>query len=111
MIKFHELFRNASYEGIAKMIGKSSAQSVLFHAKFEVYSNEPGKLHDCLIDMLGPLGTVLLEKSVIREMFEQMNEPMTHESCLSGDSFEFVKSVEYIRKLYARKKITQQSLV
>ena len=47
-----------------------------------------------------PNGAVLIEKSIIKKMFERLKESEPESLSLSNDDFDFVKSVAYARRIF-----------
>jgi len=50
--------------------------------------------------MLGKSGAIIVEKSIINEMFGRLKEKPPAILNLSNENFDFVKSVKYIREIY-----------
>jgi hypothetical protein len=98
--KFEDFFKESALRGTTLILGESSAKSVLFHIKFDENSRNPQKIHASLETMLRSLGTVLVEKSIIKQMFSRLKEKIPETLNLSNEDFDFVKGVAYAHKIF-----------
>jgi hypothetical protein len=97
---FQEFFKECFFAGIAKITGQSSAEAIVFHVKFNENSRNLQRVHSSIESMLGKTGAMIVEKSIINEMFVRVKERVPTTLNLSNENFDFVKSAKYIRVLY-----------
>jgi len=97
---FQDFFKKSFFEGIVKITGQSSAEAILYHIKFNENSRNFLVVHSGIESMLGKSGAIIVEKSIINEMFVRLKEKPPAILNLSNQDFDFVKSVKYIRGIY-----------
>jgi hypothetical protein len=95
---FEHFFKEVVYQGVANVTGASSAQAILFHVNFAKNSSSPKKVHESLKSMLGDNGATLVEKSIVRHMFDRIkvNPP----AGFSENYFDFLECVGYARMIF-----------
>jgi hypothetical protein len=95
---FDDFFKEVVYQGIANVTGASSAKAILFHVDFAKNSRNATKVHRALQAMLGDIGTNLVERSIIKHMFETLKDkaPLGY----SANNFDFIKCVELARRIF-----------
>jgi len=97
---FQEFFKKSFFDGIVKITGESSAEAILYHIKFDENSRNFPVVHSGIESMLGKSGAIIIEKSIINEMFARLKEKPPAILNLSNENFDFVKSVKYVREIY-----------
>jgi hypothetical protein len=97
---FQDFFKESFFDGIAKITGQSSAEAILYHIKFSENSRNFLAVHSGIESMLGKSGAIIVEKSIINEMFTRLKEKPPQILNMSNESFDFAKSAKYIRTIY-----------
>ena len=87
------------------MTGESSAQAIFFHIKFEENLRSPKAIHEGLYKMLGDIGSRMVEKSIVNEMFARLKLSPPNSLNLTTGEFDFVRSVRYARSVYYERKV------
>lgn len=102
--EFPEFFRQSALAGTVKVTGESSAQAIFFHIKFDENLRNPKAIHEGLYKMLGDIGSRMVEKSIVNEMFSRMKQNPPASLNLTSGEFDFVRSVRYVRGIYYERK-------
>jgi hypothetical protein len=97
---FQDFFKESFFDGIAKITGKSSAEAILYHIKFIENSRNFSAVHSGVESMLGKSGALIVEKSIINEMFNRLKEKPPPILNMTNENFDFAKSAKYIRTIY-----------
>jgi len=100
---FQEFFKKSAFDGIVKITGESSAEAILYHIKFDENSRNFQAVHSGIEMMLGKSGATIVEKSIINEMLTRMKEKPPPILNMANESFDFVKSVKYVRTIYSER--------
>lgn len=95
---FEDFFKEVTRQGIANVTGQSSAQAILFHVNFAKNARSPKKVHDALKLLLGDHGAILVEKSIVRQLFDTLK--VNASPSFSKNYFDFIECVEHARMIF-----------
>jgi hypothetical protein len=98
---FDDFFKEAVFQGIARVVGESSAEAILFHVNFSKNSKSPRKIHDALEGILGDSGAKLIERSIVVEMFTKLKEPAPDQNLLE----DFAANVSKGKKIFLSRSV------
>jgi len=72
----------------------------MYHVKFNENSRNFTAVHSGIESMLGKSGTIIIEKSIINEMFSRLKEQPPAILNMTNEGFDFIKSVKLVRTIY-----------
>lgn len=75
--------------GIRNVLGEPVLQAVRTRVSLDNCARKPVEFHDQLVPVFGRWGAVILEKVIVRELFQRLNIPFAERG-----SFEFERYVE-----------------
>lgn len=92
--KFRELLDWCIKDTMKNILGESGMQAVMYHAGFTDVANRLHEFHDGLSAVLKEKGAIILEKTIVKQLFRSLNIPY-----VEGHRFDFHEHVRMAEEL------------
>lgn len=95
---FSQIMNQSIVDGLANVIGKSGAQSVIINFHLGDSIMDPTTFHNAMVSAFQESGADLLEKAILKELYQKIGERFEP----AFKPFNFTKEFESAKNLFLR---------